>query len=143
MNIKQLSIFVENKEGKLGIVTGILAKAQIDMRALSLADTADFGIMRVIVSDADKARDYLLDNHILARVNHVIAVAIPDEPGSLSKMINTLSKSGVNIEYLYAFNKTYKDLVCFVVRVDYNDKACHVLSSNGFKVLCSEDLELV
>ena len=113
------------------------------MRALSLADTADFGIMRVIVSDADKARDILLDNHILARVNHVIAVAIPDEPGSLSKMINALSNSGVNIEYLYAFNKTYNNLVCFVVRVDYNDKACHVLTSKGFKVLCGEELELV
>lgn len=142
MKIKQLSIFVENKEGSLGVVTDVLAKANIDMRALSLADTADFGIMRVIVSDAEKARDVLLDNHILAKVNHVIAVSIPDEPGSLSKMINTISKSGVNIEYLYAFNETYENHVCFVVRVDYNDKACHVLASNGFKVLCEEDLNL-
>lgn len=142
MKIKQLSIFVENKEGSLGVVTDVLAKANIDMRALSLADTADFGIMRVIVSDAEKARDILLDNRILAKVNHVIAVAIPDEPGSLSKMINTISRSGVNIEYLYAFNEAYENHVCFVVRVDYNDKACHVLSANGFKVLCEEDLNL-
>ena len=103
MTLNQISVFVENKPGKLQLLTDVLAKNSINMRALSLAETSDFGIVRVIVDDLAAASDVLKDEGFIYTVTKVLGVAIPDEPGGLNRVLRVLSGSGVNIEYMYAF----------------------------------------
>ena len=103
MTLNQISVFVENKPGKLQLLTDVLAKNSINMRALSLAETSDFGIVRVIVDDLDAASEVLKTEGFIYTVTKVLGVAIPDEPGGLNRVLHVLSGSGVNIEYMYAF----------------------------------------
>ena len=103
MAITQLSVFVENKAGRLAAIVDLLGKNNVNMRALSIADTADFGILRLIVDDSERAISLLSDAGIMVKRTHVIAVAIDDVPGGLSKILTTLSNNGVVIEYMYAF----------------------------------------
>ena len=103
MTLNQISVFVENKPGKLQLLTDVLAKNSINMRALSLAETSDFGIVRVIVDDLAAASDVLKAEGFIYTVTKVLGVAIPDEPGGLNRVLHVLSGSGVNIEYMYAF----------------------------------------
>ena len=103
MTLNQISVFVENKPGKLQLLTDVLAKNNINMRALSLAETSDFGIVRVIVDDLAAASDVLKAEGFIYTVTKVLGVAIPDEPGGLNRVLHVLSGSGVNIEYMYAF----------------------------------------
>ena len=117
MAIKQLSIFVENKAGKIVEVTELLAKNSIDLRALSIADTQDYGIMRTIVDDIDKAKAVLEENGSIYKVTNVIGVEIPDVPGGMSKVLSILSENGVNIEYVYAFISRSKEYAYVVMRV--------------------------
>lgn len=103
MSIKQISVFLENKPGKLGEMTGVLAKNNIDIRALSLAETKDFGIARMIVDDAFDAANILRDNDFIANFSPVLAFAVPDEPGGLHKLLDLFQQAKVNVEYMYAF----------------------------------------
>ena len=103
MTLNQISVFVENKPGKLQLLTDVLAKNNINMRALSLAETSDFGIVRVIVDDLAAASEVLKAEGFIYTVTKVLGVAIPDEPGGLNRVLHVLSGSGVNIEYMYAF----------------------------------------
>ncbi len=103
MTVSQLSIFVENKAGKLVEITEVLGRAGIDIRAMSIADTQDFGILRLIVSDAEKAKKVLTENGNIVSITKVTAVAVDDKPGALTEVIKLLSDNGVNIEYMYAF----------------------------------------
>ena len=103
MTLNQLSVFVENKPGTLQILTDILAEHNINMRALSLAEASEFGIVRIIVDDAQKASALLTQEGFIHSVTKVIGVAIPDEPGGLSRVLRVLSGGGVNVEYMYAF----------------------------------------
>ena len=123
MAIKQLSVFVENKEGALVEVTETLAKNQIDLKALSIADTQDYGILRVIVNDIDKAKQALEENGNIVKATDVVGFAVTDETGSMSKVISILSKNGINIEYLYAFISVLRKNAYVVARVKDNDKA--------------------
>lgn len=102
MRIKQISVFLENKKGRLAEITKLIAKAGIDIRALSIADTAEFGILRLIVNDPDKAVKVIADGGFTAKSTDVLAVEIPDKPGSLAKVMEIFEETGVNIEYLYA-----------------------------------------
>lgn len=135
MAIKQVSVFVENKQGTLCVITDVLAKNGVDMKALTLADTADFGIMRMIVTDTDKARDVLSEMGYLVKVNEVVAVEMENKPGALSEAITALGEAGMNIEYLYAFIAVCGKNARVVIRVDDNAKAEAILSAKGISVV--------
>ena len=141
MTVSQLSIFVENKAGKLVEITEVLGRAGIDIRAMSIADTQDFGILRLIVSDAEKAKKVLTENGNIVSITKVTAVAVDDKPGALTEVIKLLSDNGVNIEYTYAFITVSGKHACVVLRVEDNDKAIKLLSEHGIKLVCEEDIK--
>ena len=103
MTLNQISVFLENKPGTIQLLTDVLAKNHINMRALSLAETSDFGIVRIIVDELDAASEILKNEGFIYTVTGVLGVAIPDEPGGLNRVLHVLSENGVNIEYMYAF----------------------------------------
>ena len=139
MTVSQLSIFVENKAGKLVEITEVLGRAGIDIRAMSIADTQDFGILRLIVSE--KAKKFLTENGNIVSITKVTAVAVDDKPGALTEVIKLLSDNGVNIEYMYAFITVSGKHACVVLRVEDNDKAIKLLSEHGIKLVCEEDIK--
>lgn len=140
MAIKQLSVFVPNQAGELVKITDALEKANIDIRAMSIADTQDFGILRLIVSDTVKAKDTLTENECLATTNEVVTVAISDEPGALSKVLHILSENSIALEYMYAFLASDSDSAFVVLRVEDNEKAEDILSSKGIRIITDEDI---
>jgi len=135
MIIKQLSIFLENKSGRLGEVTVSLAKNNIDIRALSIADTSDYGILRLIVDDPDKAETALKTEGLTVTLTEVIAIAVPPQPGGLSVAVKVLSDADIDIEYMYAFVNTQGDAAFVIMRVEDNAKAVKVLTENGVKMM--------
>lgn len=139
MTINQISVFLENKPGQLAEFTRLLEKTQIDMRALSIAETQDFGILRLIVDDPYKTVSVVKDAGYICSITPVLAVEITDKPGSLVKMLTALS-GGVNIEYTYAFTARKKDMAYMVLRVNDSDKAVRVLMQNQVRPVSQEDL---
>ena len=142
MSIKQISVFLENKPGSLYAMTGVLAQHKIDMRALSLAETSDFGIARVIVDDVYKTTTVLKDAGYVHNVTPVLGVAIPDVPGGLNKVLQVLTDAKVNVEYMYAFlgGKTV-DHAYMIFRVEDNVIASAVLAEQGIKVVEQEEID--
>ncbi|MBQ7522243.1 MAG: ACT domain-containing protein [Clostridia bacterium] len=143
MAVKQISIFVENKEGKLVTITEAIAKAGIDIRAMSVADTQDFGIFRLIVTDPEKARESLESSGCFVSITQVVGVSIPDEPGSLSKVVKILARHNINIEYMYAFITVSKKFASVVLRVADNEAAEKILTENGIKLLEEKDIMMM
>lgn len=135
MSIKQISVFVENKAGALNDLVNVLAAAHVDMRAMAMADTQEFGILRMIVDKHDEACAALRAEGYLVSVNDVLAVEIPDTPGGLCKVVNTLSESGINTEYAYAFMTRAHGHACVVFRVEDNAAAEAILAQNGIDTL--------
>lgn len=131
MSIQQVSVFLENKKGRLAEVTGLLARSGINIRALSLADTADFGVLRMIVDDAEKCRKILKENGMIVRMTDVIGVEVEDRPGGLNRILQLFGKNGINVEYMYAFVEKAKDNAIVVFRIDEIDKAKKALKENG------------
>jgi hypothetical protein len=131
MGIKQISVFLENTAGRLCEVTRTLAKAGVNLRAINIADTADFGILRIIVDRTDEAADTLRAAGFTIKITTVAAVEIDDKPGSLDAVIEMIQKSGINIEYLYAFlgNRSGKAVVVF--RMEDHDKGFTLLEKSG------------
>ena len=140
MAIKQLSIFVENREGTLVTVTDAIAKAGVDIRAMSVADTQDFGIFRLIVTDPIKAKEYLEASDCFVSITEVVGVAVADEPGSLSKVVRILADHNINIEYMYAFITVSKQFAYVVLRVEDNEATEKILVENGIKLVTEEDM---
>ena len=140
MTVKQISVFLENKPGKLADFTDVLSKNEIDMRALSLAEAEDFGIVRIIVDDVYNASTVLKDAGYVFSITKVLAVAIPDEPGGLSKVIRTLGDNDVNVEYMYAFTTKKEGVAYMIFRVQDNKKAAEVLQKAGFRPVCQDEL---
>ena len=140
MAINQISIFVENKEGKLVTITDSIANAGIDIRALSVADTQDFGIFRLIVTDPEKAKTALESSGCFVSITQVVGISIPDEPGSLAKVVNILARYNINIEYMYAFITVSKKNASVVLRVADNAAAEKILTENGIKLLEEKDI---
>ncbi|HJB28908.1 MAG TPA: acetolactate synthase [Candidatus Blautia faecavium] len=140
MTVKQISVFLENKPGRLAEFTDVLSKNNIDMRALSLAEAEDFGIVRIIVDDVYNASTVLKDAGYVFSITKVLAVAIPDEPGGLSKVIRVLGDSSVNVEYMYAFITRKKGLAYMIFRVADNKRAIEVLQENGIRPVCQDEL---
>ena len=118
---------VENKEGKLAEATGFLASKSINLRALSIADTQNYGILRIIVDEPEKATELLTQAGYLAKLTDVFSVAVPDCPGGMDKIVRKLSASGVSIEYAYAFPSSDPETAFMILRVDNNDKAEAIL----------------
>ena len=141
MAIKQLSIFVENREGTLVEVTDAIAKAEVDIRAMSVADTNDFGIFRLIVTDYDKAKAALEEANCFVSITVVVGVAIEDKPGSLAKVIKLLAQNNINIEYMYAFITISRQFAYVVLRVADNEAAEKILLEHGIKLVSEEDIE--
>ena len=135
MAIKQLSVLVDNKKGALADITDLLAKADVDLRAMSIADTQDYGILRLIVSDINKAVEVLTATEVIATITEVIAVAIDDRPGGLAKVLRVLADNHINMEYLYAFTAASRDHAYVVFRVEDNAAAEKVLTDNGIPLL--------
>jgi len=140
MIVEQLSVFVENKPGKLLEALETLGNANVDLRALSLTDTSDFGILRVIVDNPGNALKTLEDAGFLVKSNDVLAVVIGDKPGGLATVVRILSNAGVCIEYTYAFVAHSRDNAYVILRVDDNDTAVRVLTANEIKLLTSNEL---
>ena len=135
MALKQISVFVANETGSLGKLVNVLAEAGVDMRAMSIADTQEFGIMRMIVKGNTKACAALREAGYLVNVCHVTAVEIPDEPGGLAKVVSILAGRGVNIEYTYAFTTRSHGKACVVFRVEDNEVAEGILAEHGIVTL--------
>jgi hypothetical protein len=139
MIIKQLSIFIENKPGRLAEITGIIAENNINMRALSLADTSDFGILRIIADDAGKVEKILKENGITAKITDVISVCVEDSPGGLAGILKLLAAENIGIEYMYAFiSKRIAGKAYVVMRVEEELKAVEILKKAGYAGLSIE-----
>ena len=142
MSMKQISVFVENKPGALYALTAVLAQGQIDMRALSLAETKDFGIVRLIVNDLYKATTLLKDAGYVHSLTPVVGVAIPDVPGGLNRVLQVLTDAKVNVEYMYAFlGGKDVDHAYMIFRVADDKAAETALASRGIQVLGQEQVE--
>ncbi len=133
--IKQLSIFVENKAGRLAEITALLAKAGVDIRALSVADTTNFGILRLIVDKPAAAEQVLRDAGLTVSLTDVIAVGIPDQPGGFASAMKALAEKSIDIEYMYAFISRDEGRACVILRVENDQAAIAALSSGGIELL--------
>ncbi len=133
MSIRQISVFVENKQGSLVKITDVLAKENIDLRAMSIADTQDFGILRLIVSDTDRALGVLRRENCIVTVTDVVGARLRNEPGALATVVKVLSEGGINMEYMYAFNGATPHHAYMVLRVDDNEKVEELLLASGIK----------
>lgn len=140
MQVEQISIFIENKSGRLAEVTRILGEAGINIRALSLADTSDFGILRLIVNDREKANNVLKEKGFTVSKTEVVAVEVPDRPGGLSEILLALDRESINVEYMYAFVERCGANAVIIFRFDETEKAIKALLDNGFNVLAGERL---
>ncbi len=140
MKVEQISIFIENKSGRLAEVTRILGDAGINIRALSLADTSDFGILRLIVNDREKAKAVLKENGFTVSKTEVVAVEVPDHPGGLAQILQTLDTSAINVEYMYAFVERCGENAVIIFRFDETEKAIEALHASGFNILAGERL---
>ncbi len=140
MKLEQISIFLENKEGRLQKALNVLHEAGVNVRALSIADTSDFGILRMIVPDPDKAREALEKNQFLVKTNEVIGVGIPDEPGGLDKVLGILNRAGINIEYLYAFVEKKEGQAIVVLRTEDIDAGVNALKEGGALLLAPDEV---
>lgn len=144
MSIKQVSVFLENKPGQLGAMTALLAANDIDIRALSLAETQDFGIARLIVDDIYEAANVLRNGDFIANFSHVLAFAVPDEPGGLNKLLNAFNEAGVNIEYMYAFLGAHDAAHAYMIfRVTDTKESEAKLVSLGWRPLTQEEIAAV
>ena len=142
MSIKQISVFLENEPGALYGMTGVLARHNIDMRALSLAETKDFGIVRIIVDNVYEASTVLKDNGYIHSITPVLGVAIPDTPGGLNKVLHALTDAKVNVEYMYAFlGGKEAEHAYMIFRVEDAAAATAALGSRGIRIVEQEEIE--
>ncbi len=138
--IRQLSVFLENKPGRLCAATDALAKGGVDIRALTLADTADFGVLRILVDDPDKAADILREEGVIVRITDVMAVTMNDAPGGAGDILHILSGAGLNIEYMYVSVGYISGKPIMVVRTDDIEKAGATLRSAGYHDIDPKDI---
>ena len=135
MKVEQISVFLENKPGTLEQATRVLRDANINIRTLSVAETVDFGILRLIVNDVEKANKVLKENGFRVSKTPVVAVEVPDKPGGLHSIMEVVSKEDINVEYLYAFVEKSGENAVIIFRFDNPEKAIEVLLKNKFTVI--------
>jgi hypothetical protein len=141
MSVNQVSIFLENSKGRLAQVTRILAKEGIDLRALSLADTSDFGVLRIIVNEPDRCLGVLKENGFVARTTEVVAVEVEDRPGGMSRVLDALDEAGLNVEYMYAFVAKAGQNAVVVCKIDERERALEVLRAKGIRTISAAGLK--
>lgn len=141
MSIKQISVFMENRPGRLAEITRVLAKNNIDMRAINIADTTDFGILRMIVSEPDRAEKVLRDNDMTASITDVIAISIDDKIGSFSDVMSILEQDDISVEYIYSFIGEKSAKAGIVIRTNNGEKALELFEKNGVNILSPADLD--
>jgi len=139
--IRQLSVFLENRSGRMAKVTTSLGRENVNIRAMALIDTSDFGILRLIVTDTDKGVEVLKAQGFTVRVTEVIAVVVGDQPGSLGSLLSILENARLNIEYVYMLNHPIPDQAVFIFRFEDPDRALDILEASGLSVL-GEDFVL-
>jgi len=140
MKLRQISVFVENRTGRVAEVATLLRDGDINIRAITLADTHDFGIVRLIVNKVDEALKILRDNKFTALDTDVAALEIPDAPGSLCRVLDLLGKENVNVEYLYGFVERSGENAILIFRFEDADHALKVIQANGLRILSGEEL---
>lgn len=141
MTVRQISIFVENKIGNLAEVTKVLSDAGVSLHAISLAETKDFGVLRIVVDDPYYAATTLKEQGYIFSITKVLAVAIPDEPGGLYRLLTLMEDSNINMEYLYDFHSGKSDCAYLIFKVEKVEEAIEVLTRNHVRLLCPEDLK--
>ncbi len=140
MQAEQISVFLENKAGRLCEVTGVLAEAQVNIRALALADTSDFGVLRLIVDQTEKAREALKQAGFTVGKTDVLAVEVPDRPGGLHEILSLLQSAGINVEYMYAFVNVTGENAVMIFRFEEAERAIETLKAKGFTILDREQV---
>ena len=140
MKVEQISVFIENKSGRLAEIARLLGESGVNIRALSLADTSDFGILRLIVNDREKAIQVLKEKGFTVSKTEVVAVEVPDRPGGLSEILQTLDCEAINVEYMYAFVERCGENAVIIFRFDETEKAIRVLAGKGIYMLEGERL---
>lgn len=140
MKVEQLSIFIENKAGRLASVTSVLAESGVNLRALSLADTSDFGILRLIVDDTEKAKNLLKEAGFTVGITHVVAVEVEDRPGGLDRIMQIIREKGVNVEYMYAFVQRGGGNATMIFRFNRTDMAIEALKESNIPILSAANI---
>jgi hypothetical protein len=140
MKVEQISVFLENKPGALAEVTRILGESGVNIRALSLADTKDFGILRLIVNDQEKAKEVLGRKGFTVRKTEVVAIEVPDRPGGLADIMKLLAEAAINVEYLYAFVQRSGQNAIIIFRFDETDRAITALSDKKVRILQGKEV---
>ena len=141
MNIQQISVFLENRTGQLAEITQLLAEKNINLRAISIAETSDYGILRMIVDDPIKTKDILIANGFMISINTVIGIQVGDVPGGAAAVLKILSQNKISIDYMYAFCSKIEGRACIIIRTDFTDAAIKVLTENNVKAVTGEDLK--
>jgi len=140
MKLKQISVFLENKKGRLKKAINVLSQANINIRALAIADTSEFGILRLIVPDPEQAKQVLEENKFVVKVNEVIGVEVADEPGGLDSILGLLHDADLNVEYIYAFVEKKSDQAIVVMRTENIEEGLKALKKGDANVLSSEEV---
>jgi len=143
VKVSQLSVFIENKSGRLADVTRALADANINIRALSIADTIDYGLLRLIVNDPISAKRVLADAAFTVTLTEVLAVEVPDRPGGLAGIIDILAQAGLNIEYMYAFVGKSGENAIVIFRIERVDEAIRILQEKGVRILTGDEVHSI
>lgn len=140
MGVKQVSVFVENKEGRIAKITSLLAENRINIRTLTVADTTNFGILRLITAEPERAVEVLRGAGYTASLTEVIAIEVPDVPGGLASALNILGSGEVSVEYIYSYMSPSDGKAILIVRTDNEKAAAEVLVKNGYTVVDGEQL---
>ena len=140
MTIHQISVFLENRAGQLAEITGVLAQKGIDLRAINIAETSDYGVLRLIADNPQAAATTLLEQGFILSMTPVVAVSVPDQPGGLAKVLDVLTKENIDVEYMYSVFGQVNGLAHMVFRVADTDKLISVLKDNGLEPISSENL---
>ncbi len=138
MQVQQIAIFLENRSGRLADISALLAREQINIRAMSLADTTDFGILRLVVDNTDKAKAALKENGFTIGITDIIAIQVKDQPGGLDNILQVVKKANLDVEYMYAFTQKSGELGILLFRFDNLAEAIEVLQREGVKILPGE-----
>ena len=140
MNVTQISVFLENRAGQLSNITKVLSENGVDLRAINIAETQDYGVLRIIPADAQKASSVLLENGFIMAMTPVIAVAVPDRPGGLNSLLEALSEENIGIEYMYSVFSMNSGEALMVLQVGEAQKVSEILSTKGFRTVTIEDI---
>ena len=140
MKVEQITIFLENRSERLAEITGVLAGNGINIRALSLSDSADFGVLRLIVNDTDKAKQVLKENSFTVGKTEVLVVEVPDHPGGLASTLQVIKEAGLNVEYMYAFAQRSGETGLVIFRFDELDDAIAAMQQAGLRILTGDEV---